>query len=314
MEIKVGRQMLFNIIIAVILVGFITFSLLYINSMKKDFESRNQDLQNEITVTRSVLSDIMINLTTEVVEQKILFNSMMSSLQEEDKKNLDTLKELIDNLEQQSNLQLSELKDDITNIQVSSADFTAIIPDVIGSIVSVLTNVGQGSGAFIRDGGFIVTNYHVIKDASNVRVYTYNEKTYNAIVVGAEVSSDIAVLKIDKDFDHLDFGDSDDLQAGQKVIALGNPSGLDFTVTEGIISSPSRDIGGQTFIQIDVPINPGNSGGPLVNLHKEIVGINNFKIGGGFESLGFAIPSNKVDEVVDEIIRRYEDLLASQVT
>ena len=121
----------------------------------------------------------------------------------------------------------------------------------------------------------------------------------------------VTVLKINApDLQALAFGDSDELKVGEKVIAAGNPAGLDFTVTEGIVSAFRTFSNNLDYIQTDVPINPGNSGGPLINTKGEIVGINNFKVG-GFESLGFAIASDEVDTIVRSLINEYEANQAS---
>ncbi len=133
---------------------------------------------------------------------------------------------------------------------------------------------------------------------------TYDGSTHRISLEGYDVNSDLALLKIrsNETFDYFTFADSDLLKAGQKVVALGNPAGLSFTATEGIISSPSRKAeDGLTYIQTDVTLNPGNSGGPLINSQGKIIGIANFKVS-GYEGLGFAIPSNRVEEVIDGIL------------
>ncbi len=189
-------------------------------------------------------------------------------------------------------------------MQVSSADFTAIIPDVIKSVVSVKTNVGQGSGVFVDNDGYVVTNAHVLNGANQdqITVTTESGRTYSARFVGSGDKMDIAVLKVDDNFQELNFANSNRISVGQKVIAIGNPGGLGFSVTEGIISHASRkDNYGNTYVQTDVPINPGNSGGPLVSINKEIVGITTSKVS-GFEGIGFAIAANDVKEVVGDII------------
>jgi len=146
----------------------------------------------------------------------------------------------------------------------------------------------------------------VIEKASVVKVLTYDNKVTTVDIIGVSKNADIALLKIDSnEYAPLQLGNSDELKVGQRVIAVGNPLGLSFSVTEGIISATKRkgSNGLEAYIQIDVPINPGNSGGPLINIKKEIVGIANFKIG-GFESLGFAIDSNHVKDAVDQIFEK----------
>ena len=169
-----------------------------------------------------------------------------------------------------------------------------------------MTNVGQGSGAIISSDGYVVTNHHVIKGATQATLVDSNGERYTVTLVGSNEAQDLAVLKIvgNKTFEAFEFGDSDKLKAGQKVVALGNPAGLDFTATEGIVSSPNRKApDGFNYIQTDTTLNPGNSGGPLINSAGELVGIVVFKLD-GFEELNFAIPSNRALKVLEEIAGR----------
>ena len=231
-------------------------------------------------------------------------NSDLGSLKSQTQQQLGVINEELET----SSANIVDLKEDISDIQVKSKDFSSIVEEVLPAVVSVITDKSQGSGAIISEDGYIVTNYHVIEGASRVKALTYNEKNYAAQVIGFSKNADVALLKIEENnLQFLDFGDSDEVKVGEHVIALGNPLGLSFTVTEGIISATEREgpNGLKAYIQIDVPINPGNSGGPLVNIKKEIIGITNFKIG-GFESLGFAIDSNHIKEVVDEIFAELE--------
>ena len=254
------------------------------NDLKRDISSLNQNLTSEIG----------------------LVDSDLRNFKTQNEQEINTLSELIDEIEKQSEIQLGELKDELKSIQVKSQDFTAIIDDVIQSVVSVGTNKGLGSGAVIDDRGFIVTNYHVVKGASIIRVLSYDDKVYDASLIGYNDVADVAVLKVDASLPDLGFGDSDDVQVGERVIALGNPAGLSFTVTEGIVSAVHRKGPNNLpiYLQTDVPINPGNSGGPLVDTNSKIIGLNNFKVS-GLEGLGFAIESNTVKEVADGIIKQY---------
>jgi len=237
---------------------------------------------------------------TDLNAQVDLLENLLQTAQKENQEKITGLSVSIDKVEKDSNLKLDELKQEVNNINIQSADFSAIVDDVLVSVVSVATNNGQGSGAIISADGYIVTNNHVVEGAAQIKVLAYKGDIYDANLIGSNKDSDIAVLKIDGNFKALDFGDSNDIRVGEKVIALGNPGGLDFTVTEGIVSA-IRQANGITYIQTDVPINPGNSGGPLVNKKGEIIGINNFKIR-DFEGLGFAIASNIVKDSVDQII------------
>ncbi len=167
---------------------------------------------------------------------------------------------------------------------------------------------GLGSGFIIDSNGTILTNYHVVNDAQKISVTVSDGKTYDAKVVGKDQKTDIAVIKIDagRALPAVTLGDSDRLEVGEWVMAIGNPFGLDHTVTSGIVSAKGRQIGAgpyDNFIQTDASINPGNSGGPLLNLRGEVVGINTaiFSQSGGNIGIGFAIPSNSVKDLLPEL-------------
>jgi len=257
----------------------------------------------------NILNNNILSLNEKINAQDVLLNNKISNVENNLKENKQDLLNLIQATQSENQQQLNELKENveesIQSIKVESADFSAIVNDVLKSVVSVITNLGQGSGVFFRTSGYIVTNYHVIKDASTIYVYTYDKKTYNVEVIGYDSEKDIALIKINVQYPHLQTEDSDNIQVGERVIALGNPGGLDFSVTEGIVSAVNRVVSSNNigYVQTDVPISPGNSGGPLVNKRGKIIGINNFKISGeGFEGLGFAIPSNVINEAVNKII------------
>ena len=150
--------------------------------------------------------------------------------------------------------------------------------------------------------GYIVTNSHVLVDATHAQIITYEQETANAELIGYRRDLDLALLKISGNYDSIKLGDSDDVQIGEKVIAIGNPLRLQFSVTEGIISAVHREGLNEleAYLQTDAALNPGNSGGPLINKKGKVVGINNFKVGGG-ESLGFALESNYIKDTINEI-------------
>ncbi len=166
-----------------------------------------------------------------------------------------------------------------------------------------------GSGFIINSDGIVITNNHVIKGADDILVIVGGDKDYKAKVLGADPLSDIAVLKIisDEKFVPVNFGDSDKSRIGDWVIAIGNPFGLGGTVTAGIISARNRDIGlsrYEDFIQTDASINQGNSGGPLFNMDGQVIGINTAILGqSGSIGIGFAIPSNSAEKVIDQLIK-----------
>ncbi|MFA7707364.1 MAG: trypsin-like peptidase domain-containing protein [Candidatus Pacearchaeota archaeon] len=201
---------------------------------------------------------------------------------------------------------LEEQTEKINKIKNSvSDDFSGIIDDTIGGVVSIVTDVAQGSGFIITSDGYVVTNYHVISGASTISVIPYEGSAKTVELIGYSVNMDVALLKINGEYTPLVFGDSDDAEVGEKVIAMGNPYGLSFSVSEGIISSLHREgsNGFKVYTQIDVPLNPGNSGGPLVNKQGEVIGINNFKVSDA-ESLGFALESNQAVKTINAISQK----------
>jgi S1-C subfamily serine protease len=175
---------------------------------------------------------------------------------------------------------------------------------------------GEGSGVVIDHQGRILTNFHVVDEAREVQVTLFNSKTYDAKTVGQDPASDVAVVQIEAppgDLYPVTFGDSTRLRVGQKVFAIGNPFGLERTLTTGIISSLNRSLPSRSqnrtikqIIQIDAAINPGNSGGPLLDTHGRMIGINTAIASRTGESagVGFAIPVNTVGRVLPQIIQR----------
>jgi len=169
---------------------------------------------------------------------------------------------------------------------------------------------GLGSGVIVDPSGYILTNNHVIRGADEIKVTLFDKREFKGKVIGTDPKTDLAVVKIDaKDLPYIELGDSDKLKVGELVIAIGNPYGLNQTVTMGIVSATGRANVGiadyEDFIQTDAAINPGNSGGALVNARGELVGINTaiFSTTGGYQGIGFAIPSNMAKAVMEQLIK-----------
>lgn len=165
----------------------------------------------------------------------------------------------------------------------------------------------HGSGFIISEDGYIVTNTHVIDGASKITVKTDDKRELTATLVGADKHSDIALLKVDaENLSYVSLGDSDKLDVGQWVVAIGTPFGLDYTATQGIVSALSRSLPADTyvpFIQTDAAVNPGNSGGPLFDLAGNVIGVNSqiYSRSGGYMGVSFAIPSNIVKNVTEQL-------------
>ena len=171
--------------------------------------------------------------------------------------------------------------------------------------------IGEGTGTLISSDGYIVTNSHVIGDtkAYKINVTLNNGDEYGAKIVGYDSRTDLAVLKIDaKNLSYAEFSDSSLVEVGQDIVAIGNPGGASFqnSLTKGIVSAVERELelgANVTYIQIDAAINPGNSGGPLCNIYGQVIGINTAKISAEeYEGMGFAIPSNKVAQIANDLI------------
>lgn len=187
----------------------------------------------------------------------------------------------------------------------------------------------SGSGVIISDDGFIVTNYHVIEEATNIEVVLNNNQRFFAKIIGIDPTTDLALLKVKaKNLPYLKYGDSDNIKMGEWVLAVGNPFDLNSTVTAGIVSAKARNIGilrdrnnlqVESFIQTDAAVNVGNSGGALVNLKGELIGINSAiaTATGSYSGYSFAIPVSLVKKVMDDLLeygRVQRGLLGVQIT
>ncbi|MBI5183499.1 MAG: Do family serine endopeptidase [Nitrospinae bacterium] len=234
----------------------------------------------------------------------------------------------------------ANLKEEITDIRRTAQTFSVVAKAVKPAVVHISTQqtlvtqrnfnpleefffgtprrrefVRQslGSGVIVSQQGYVLTNNHVVANADKIKVTLADKKEFNAKVVGSDPKTDVAVIKIDdSDLPIAKLGDSDKLEVGDWVIAIGTPFGLAQTVTVGIISAKGRANVGiadyEDFLQTDAAINPGNSGGPLVSLDGTVIGINTaiFSQSGGYQGIGFAIPINMAKEVMYELIEKGE--------
>lgn len=216
----------------------------------------------------------------------------------------------------------SKPKDADTNKEYTAEyAFNKVSDSVVGivgytdEITTVEKSATQGSGIIITSDGYVVTNAHVIGNSKTkylLQVVTSDGKTYNGGVVGYDSRSDIAVLKMDdaKDLKAATFGDSEKIELGEDIIAVGNPGGLDYqnSITKGIVSAVDRKLSSTSlvkYIQTDAAINPGNSGGPIVNLYGQVIGIATSKIvSEKYEGMGFAIPSATAKDIVDTLMKK----------
>jgi S1-C subfamily serine protease len=210
--------------------------------------------------------------------------------------------------------------DEVVNVAVyeianrSVVNISTVSAPTRGFFMTAIPEPGSGSGSVLDKSGHVLTNYHVVDGARQVQVTLFNEENYDAELVGADPVNDVAVLKIDAPEDELfpvTLGDSDHLRVGMRVFALGNPFGLDRSMSVGVISSLNRSLEIRenwvikSIIQIDASINPGNSGGPLLDAHGHLIGMNTaIATADAHQSagIGFAIPISLVKRVVPELI------------
>ncbi len=272
-------------ILYVLVLFLLIFQLISFVFVSIQFSKLNSKIDKEIYDTRN---DLIGN-----------FNTALEEYNQLNQRNFNDLSFAIT----KQAAQQKSFQEEIQTIKITKEDFSAVIEKSIKSVVAVMTESSVGSGFIITNEGYIVTNYHVIQGKDNIRVLTYDKQALQAETIGIDKLRDIALLKIEGDYDYLSLADSDNLQVGKKVIAIGNPLGLSFTVTEGIISGIDREgpNGLEEYVQTDVSLNPGNSGGPLISTQGEVVGMNNFKIGDA-ESLGFALESNSIRNSINSIV------------
>jgi S1-C subfamily serine protease len=277
-RLKKHKNVLYGIVVTLLILQVVSFVV---------FSSKSTQIVNEQGNLRSDL------------------DKYIGEVRQENQANVD---EIVKVISQQNDLIIQQgdvFKDEIDLLKATKNDFSGIIKDVITEVVGVRTDKSSGTGFIIDSSGYIVTNLHVIQNGLFVQIRTIDGRDLDAQIIGTDANTDLALLKVTGFFEKLRLADSDKIQIGEKVFAIGNPLGLSFTVTEGIVSAVKREgpSGRKEYIQTDVSLNPGNSGGPLFNGKGEVIGINNFKIGGA-ESLGFALESNAVREVINLIANR----------
>lgn len=269
---KIILGSLSSLIIIILILNSVFIYLLYAR-VELQFSQLNSDLSKLEADTNSKLGEI----TTSVLDTKSQLKTLDSSL--------------------------GSLSQQLNTLKASAGeDFSGIIEQAVKGVVTIKTDIAQGTGFLITSDGYIVTNYHVVENAKAAGVFTYDGTQHPVSLEGYNADMDIALLKISGSYEKLTLGNSDDVNVGEKVIAIGNPLGLQFSVSQGIVSAIHREgsNGLPAYIQTDAALNPGNSGGPLIDTKGKVIGINNYKIGSS-ESLGFALESNYIKQAVNDI-------------
>jgi len=205
-----------------------------------------------------------------------------------------------------------EFNQEIRLLKSADGDFSEVIKEAINGAVIIQARDSIGSGFIVDMRGFVITNNHVVSSTpNNIQVTTYSGTNYPAVLVGVDTTRDLVLLKINEgEYGLLEFADSNAVELGDEIVAIGTPFGFSFSTSKGILSGIHRTApnGLAEYLQLDAALNPGNSGGPLIDREGKVVGVNNFKIGGS-EGLGFAIESNSVKQFADDAIIYYYDNL-----
>ena len=282
---KKHRNILYALVF--ILLALQTISFIFMSAQLSKLDVKINSLSSNLQKTEK-------NLTS-------YFTTRLNFYDEENQRNINQLSLAI----AVQTTQQKDFEKEISLLKTTQDDFSGIVEEVVKSVVAVMTENSVGSGFIITSDGFIVTNYHVVQQGGRIRVLPYGQSPLYANITGIDETRDLALLKINGNYNFLQLADSSELQVGKKVIAIGNPLGLSFTVTEGIISGLHRagPNSMEEYVQTDVSLNPGNSGGPLINTEGKVVGINNFKIGGA-ESLGFALESNSIRNSINKMLKQ----------
>ncbi len=283
-----------------------------IEALRNDLINQNAVLTDRISNSEKDWLAELEKLRKESRDEDKALRSTIANADSASKERDATLASSIQDISSQSSAKLDQLSKDLDTFKSEQVDFSKIAPKAMHSVVTIgyvdSSGVFQsdGSGAIISRDGFVLTNYHVVDELRNI-VVNVDDNKYQADMVGKNTTWDLALLKMKTDDKFVPFywADSDKLYVGQPVIAIGNPVGLEASVTQGIISSKRRYIDDNPdipYIQTDVAINPGNSGGPLIDKDGKIVGILTMKYtGSGIEGLGFAIASNDAKRVANEL-------------
>ena len=275
-------------------VGGYQYHIQTITSLQTDYNARFVDVNSRIADQSQNLAE----LNSAVADQGITLATKISEVEKTSQADLKELTGELGRVESESAGKIAGIKSELLQIDVETKGFTSIIDRVRDSVVSLRTNTGYGSGVVVG------------RDA--LTIVFANGKHYPGRIAGFDKKADLALLKIGDTgrFVPLDFARYNSMAVGQKVIAMGSPAGLDFTVTEGIVSSLDRkNTYGIDMIQSSVPINPGNSGGPLIDGTGLIVGINTYKVT-GTEGLGFAMNPDTAKSFVSSTIKADEKKIA----
>ncbi|VVB78571.1 Trypsin-like peptidase domain protein [uncultured archaeon] len=266
--------------------------------------SRRISLTLTIVIVILVLQLVLVVLIINKLIEPSLRGISKTELEEKISSNNEYITSLVNQINKNLSTVSKHLQKEINTIKANtSSDFTGIIEHSLKGIVSIKTDSGQGTGFVISPDGYIVTNAHVLSDTTYANAITPQKQIFQMELIGYNNTLDIALLKINQSYEnYFNFTYTNNVKVGEKVIAIGNPLGLGFSVSEGIVSAINRR-GGENYlpayIQTDVSLNPGNSGGPLIGSDGNVIGINNYKLNA--ENIGFALESDYIKNEINKI-------------
>jgi S1-C subfamily serine protease len=261
-----------------------------------------------LTIIFMIITGVVLNgvITGQAIENRALKNRI-AELEGETNDKINELAATIINNKQSSDQELSEVSKDIGTLKATNLeDFTTIIEQAIKSTTAVRTLKMQGSGMIIDKQGYIATNLHILVTETElskiIQVLTSDGKIHDAKIIGFVADLDLALLKINSTYEPFELEPTENVQTGDRVIAIGNPEGFQFSATDGIVSAKNRIgyNGIDAYIQTNAELNQGNSGGPLINKEGKAIGMNNFKLADA-EGIGFALDANTLKEGINQI-------------
>ena len=316
---KLGAHIIVNVIIIVLLLGvFYRIQMNEMDTLREDVHGRLLLLNESLSTTQQIVfqqfttmkadNDLELASVRQQLSNSLkLVQNAIDQVAKESKKGIGSLETELYRVQSTKEETLSRLQKELGILTAGIGDYSLLVDQSIDSVVRVKTQIQSGSGAIINELGYVITNYHVIKDGTIVTVELPDKSFETAQVVGFNEQADVALLKIPnkKHFPALQFGDSSLVDIGDPVISIGYPGGVDLSVSQGIISATNR-IGTNNIplFQTDVAISLGSSGGPLLDRTGKIVGINvglhslNLL---GYERFGFSIKGNYVKRILSDI-------------
>jgi len=277
------------------------------SSLQSVIDSKSSATQSDLSSLRRDLEANTGSLRQDLGEKVSQLQKQVTSSRDQSSEQLSTALQDILGKVKEIEERSEKVEQRVSTVAVEGGDWSGIVDQVMPGIVSIRAGNMVGSGFFVTEEGLLVTNLHVVANAPDIKVVTADRVNYRATLLIFDEIADLALLRLvtpRKDFEFLTFGDSDAVNIGDPIAAIGSPGGYEFSVSKGVIGAKERREGGTHLFQLDVSINPGNSGGPVINKAGAVIGI---AVGYreleilGLDRIGFAIQSNYAKEKIDKM-------------